>query len=53
MESVRATSLSGKVSQFLHLIPGTTALVDDYWRSLVLPYYSGEIVVGKDLLEVA
>jgi ribonuclease BN (tRNA processing enzyme) len=34
-----------------HLVPGTPALSDERWRSLVSPYYAGEIVVGKDLLE--
>lgn len=33
-----------------HLVPGNPALSDERWRSLVAPYYSGEIVVGKDLL---
>ena len=35
-----------------HLVPGTAALSDERWRSLVSPYYAGEIVVGKDLLEL-
>ena len=34
-----------------HLVPGTPVLSDERWRSLVSPYYAGEIVVGKDLLE--
>jgi len=33
-----------------HLVPGTPALTDQRWRSLVSPYYAGEIVVGTDLL---
>jgi hypothetical protein len=33
------------------LVPGTPALSDERWRSLVSPYYAGEIVVGKDILE--
>ncbi len=34
-----------------HLVPGTAALSDERWRSLVSPYYAGEILVGKDLSE--
>jgi ribonuclease BN (tRNA processing enzyme) len=36
-----------------HLVPGNVALTDAYWQSLLVPKYKGELIVGKDLLEIA
>lgn len=33
-----------------HLTPGTPQLDDKHWRTLVEPYYAGEIIVGRDSL---
>lgn len=35
-----------------HLIPGNPGLTDDYWRGLIAPHYSGNVIVAKDLLVV-
>jgi ribonuclease BN (tRNA processing enzyme) len=36
-----------------HLVPGGDAsLTDDIWREAVRPYFSGNIVVGSDLMEL-
>ena len=52
-ELVGRTATEAGVSKLVlyHLIPGTPALSDERWRSLVSPYYAGEIIVGRDLLE--
>jgi ribonuclease BN (tRNA processing enzyme) len=36
-----------------HMVPGgDTSLTDDIWREAVRPYFSGNIVVGSDLMEL-
>ncbi len=36
-----------------HFVPGgDAALTDEVWRDAVAPHFSGEIVVGRDLLEI-
>lgn len=36
-----------------HFVPGgDPALTDEVWREAVAPYFKGELVIGRDLLEV-
>jgi ribonuclease BN (tRNA processing enzyme) len=36
-----------------HFVPGGFPyLADDVWRDAVAPYFSGEIIVGRDLMEI-
>lgn len=45
-----ATEAGVRMLVLYHLVPGSPALSDERWRSLVAPHFAGEIVVGRDLL---
>jgi len=51
---VASTASAARPKQLIlyHLIPGNAALTDQDWQSLLTPHYRGEIIVGKDLLEI-
>ena len=52
---VAQTASAAKVPKLVlyHLIPGNPGITSDTrWTSLISPHYAGEIVVGKDLLEI-
>jgi ribonuclease BN (tRNA processing enzyme) len=51
---VASTAAAARPKQLIlyHLIPGTTALTDDHWQGLLSPHYKGQVIVGRDLLEV-
>jgi ribonuclease BN (tRNA processing enzyme) len=35
-----------------HLVPAYDGITDDTWRSAAAKYFTGEIIVGKDLMVV-
>lgn len=35
-----------------HLIPGNQTYRDEAWRAGVTPYFRGEVLVARDLLEI-
>jgi len=35
-----------------HFIPGDDAQPDAYWKDAVSPSFAGEVIVGRDLLEL-
>lgn len=51
---VASTAAAARPKQLIlyHLIPGNAALTDEHWQGLLSPYYKGQVVVGRDLLEV-
>lgn len=47
-----ATGAGVPVLVLYHLVPGNPAITDRRWKSMVSPYYGGQIIVAKDLLVV-
>jgi ribonuclease BN (tRNA processing enzyme) len=48
-----ATEAGVKTLVLSHFVPGGYPfLSDDVWRDAVRPYFSGELIVGRDLLEI-
>lgn len=48
-----ATEAGVRTLVLSHFVPGgVPAISDDIWREAVRPYFSGELIVGRDLLEV-
>ena len=48
-----ATAAKAPKLVLYHLVPANPKLGGPRWKSLISPHYAGEIVVGKDLLEIA
>ncbi|MEY2884278.1 MAG: hypothetical protein RL490_2002 [Pseudomonadota bacterium] len=48
-----ATAAGVKTLVLSHFVPGGVPVVaDDVWREAVRPWFAGEVVVGRDLMEV-
>jgi ribonuclease BN (tRNA processing enzyme) len=48
-----ATESGVKTLVLSHLVPGGTPVIqDEVWRDAVRPYFSGNLIVGRDLLEI-
>ena len=48
-----ATAAKVKTLVLSHLVPGGFPFIEDkVWLEAVRPYFSGEIVVGRDLMEI-
>lgn len=47
-----ATEAGVKVLVLAHFVPGGAPLPDSTWLDAVRPFFAGEIVVGRDLLEL-
>jgi len=48
-----ATAAGVKTLVLNHFVPGgDAALTDDVWRAAVAPHFKGELVIGRDLLEI-
>jgi ribonuclease BN (tRNA processing enzyme) len=48
-----ATEAGVKTLVLSHLVPGgPPGLADEAWRDAVRPHFAGELIVGRDLLEI-
>ena len=48
-----ATQAGVKTLVLTHFVPGGDAtLTDEVWREAVAPYFKGELVIGRDLMEL-
>jgi len=47
-----ATAAGVKTLVLTHFVPGGSPIPEDTWRAAVSPYFKGEIIVGRDLLEL-
>ena len=48
-----ATRAGVKTLVLSHFIPGgLPAIPDDIWRDAVHPHFAGEVIVGRDLMEI-
>lgn len=48
-----ATEAGVKTLVLSHFVPGGAPIIaDDVWREAVRPYFSGDLVIGRDLLEL-
>lgn len=48
-----ATKAGVKTLVLSHFVPGGYPFIEDHvWLEAVRPYFSGEIIIGRDLLEV-
>ncbi|ALN87562.1 metallo-beta-lactamase superfamily protein [Lysobacter capsici] len=48
-----ATQAGVKTLVLTHFVPGGDAtLTDEVWREVVAPYFKGELVIGRDLMEL-
>ncbi|MEO7054176.1 MAG: MBL fold metallo-hydrolase, partial [Rhizomicrobium sp.] len=48
-----ATEDGGKTLVLSHFVPGGPPIIaDEVWRDAVRPYFSGNLVIGRDLLEL-
>ena len=48
-----ATEAGVRTLVLSHLVPGgPPVLADEVWRDAVRPHFAGELVVGRDLLEL-